>query len=104
MVHTLILTDKNAVFRLALYPPLRPSAAVRVCIMCVHMHTFVFVYVTFMPIYRRVTQDAQTDERLGEEEENERVERVYGCVCDFCVRVCECRKERYKMKGLERLE
>jgi len=37
-----------------------------------------------MPIYRRVTQDAQTDERLGEEEENERVERVYVifvCVC-----------------------
>lgn len=30
VVHTLILTDKNAVFRLALYPPLRPSA-VRVC-------------------------------------------------------------------------
>lgn len=38
VVHSLILTDKNAVFRLALYPPLRPSA-VRVRIMCVRMHT-----------------------------------------------------------------
>lgn len=41
-----------------------------------------------MPIYRRVTQDAQTDERLGEEEENERVERVYVCV--YVIFVCVC--------------
>lgn len=50
----------------------------------VRSYAHVFVYVTFMPIYRRVTQDAQTDERLGEKEENERVERVYVifvCVC-----------------------
>lgn len=68
----------------------------------VRSYALVFVYVTFMPIYGRVTQDAQTDERLGEEEENEKVERVYVCV--YVIFVCvyvNARKERYKMKGLE---
>lgn len=67
LVHTLTLTDKNAVFSLALHPPLRPSA-VRVRIICVsYARTRVCVYVSLcasrMPICRRVSQDAQIDER-----------------------------------------
>lgn len=49
----LTLTDKNAVFRLALYPPLRPSAVrVRAC-----MHSSVCVCVCRVSICMHVTQD-----------------------------------------------
>lgn len=47
------ITDKNAVFRLALYPPLRPSAVrVRAC-----MHSSVCVCVCRVSICMHVTQD-----------------------------------------------
>lgn len=50
VVYTLTLTDKNAVFRLALYPPLRPSA-VRVRIMRACMRSSVCVYVCRVRVY-----------------------------------------------------
>lgn len=52
VVHTLTLTDKNAVFRLALYPPLRPSAVrVRILRACMRVCIRVYVCVRVSRVY-----------------------------------------------------